>query len=104
MLVHRAGQTHIHNCPHVPIPDLKSVVTLYEQVTSGVGAFHPAPVVAIALNTGHLSEGDAEGAMREVEAQTGLPCTDVFRHGATKILNAILGARKINLLCRKGLP
>ncbi len=90
VLVHRAGQTHIHNCPHVPIPDLQSVITLYEQVTSGGGAFYPAPVVAVALNTGHLSEGDAEEAVREVESQTGLPCTDVFRHRASKILDAIL--------------
>jgi uncharacterized NAD-dependent epimerase/dehydratase family protein len=90
VLVHRAGQTHIHNLPHVPIPDLPRVVELYEQVTTAAGAFAPAPVVAIALNTGHLTAEEAEAAIQAVEAQTKLPCTDIFRTGADKLLAAIL--------------
>jgi uncharacterized NAD-dependent epimerase/dehydratase family protein len=94
VLVHRAGQTHIHNCPQVKIPALPSVVALYEQMASAAGAFYPAPVVAIALNTGHLSPEKAQQTIDEVEAETGLPCTDVFRSGATKILDAMGMNRK----------
>ncbi|HEY9806076.1 MAG TPA: DUF1611 domain-containing protein, partial [Candidatus Obscuribacterales bacterium] len=54
VLVHRAGQTHIRNFPHVPIPPLPQVVELYETVATAGGAFAPAQVVAIALNTAHL--------------------------------------------------
>ncbi|MGB3308762.1 MAG: DUF1611 domain-containing protein [Nodosilinea sp.] len=91
VLVHRAGQSHIHNFPDVKIPDLPSVIDLYEQVTTAAGAFYPAKVVAIALNTGHLSAAEADTAVQAVEAQTNLPCADIFRTGAEKLLAPILG-------------
>ncbi|MGF1567666.1 MAG: DUF1611 domain-containing protein [Nodosilinea sp.] len=90
VLVHRAGQTHIQNFPWVKIPDLPGVIALYEAVATAGGAFAPAPVVAVALNTGKLGPAEAEAAIAAVEAQTGLPCTDIFRHSADKILAAIL--------------
>ncbi len=90
VLVHRAGQTHIQNFPQVKIPDLPSVVAFYEQVTTAAGAFAAAKVVAIALNTGHLTAAAAEAAIQAVEVQTKLPCTDIFRTGANKLLVPIL--------------
>jgi uncharacterized NAD-dependent epimerase/dehydratase family protein len=90
VLVHRAGQTHIQNFPSVKIPDLPSVIALYEQVATAAGAFHPAKVVAIALNAGHLTPEAAEKAIQSVEAQTKLPCADIFRTGANKLLAPIL--------------
>lgn len=90
VLVHRAGQTHIHNFPHVPIPPLSKVVQVYETVASAGGAFAPVKVVAIALNTFHLSEMDAEQAIEQAQLETGLPCADVIRSGAEPLLDAIL--------------
>ncbi|QQE66268.1 hypothetical protein GFS31_29660 [Leptolyngbya sp. BL0902] len=90
ILCHRAGQTHIANCPHVPIPPLPQVVDLYEQVSRAGGAFAGSKVVAIALNTGHLSQAEAAQALQEAQTATGLPCTDPFRHGVDLLLNAIL--------------
>ncbi|MFQ4137242.1 DUF1611 domain-containing protein [Nodosilinea sp. PGN35] len=90
VLVHRAGQTHIQNFPAVKIPDLPSVVTLYEQVATAAGAFFPAKVVAIALNTGHLTAAEADAAIQAVESATKLPCADIFRTGINKLLTPIL--------------
>jgi uncharacterized NAD-dependent epimerase/dehydratase family protein len=90
ILVHRAGQTHIRTYPHVPIPPLTEVVRLYEMVASAGGAFAPAPVVGIALNTAHLTDIQAQAAIAQVEAETGLPCTDAVRFGAEKLLEAVL--------------
>lgn len=90
ILVHRAGQTHIRSYPHVPIPPLPEVIRLYEMVASAAGAFAPAPVVGIALNTAHLSDSEACDAIAQVERETGLPCTDVVRYGAEKLVDAIL--------------
>lgn len=90
VLVHRAGQTHIQNFPSVKIPDLPSVIALYEQVATAAGAFYPAKVVAIALNTGHLTAEAAEAAIQSTEAQTKLPCADIFRTGADRLLAPIL--------------
>ncbi|HEY9812492.1 MAG TPA: DUF1611 domain-containing protein [Candidatus Sericytochromatia bacterium] len=89
ILVHRAGQTHIRNCPDVPIPPLSRVVELYEQVAMAAGAFAPAKVVAIALNTHHLDDSAAKQIIAQVTAETKLPCTDAVRFGAEILLDAI---------------
>ncbi|MDW8052879.1 MAG: DUF1611 domain-containing protein [Armatimonadota bacterium] len=89
ILVHRAGQTHIRTFPDVPIPPLPEVIRVYEQVASMGGAFYPSKVVAVALNTAHLSESEARAAVAQVEAETGLPCTDPVRFGAGRLLAAI---------------
>lgn len=90
ILVHRAGQTQIHHCEHVTIPPLPAVVQLYETVASAGGAFPPAKVTAIALNTAHLSEVEAKSAIAQVTAETGLPCTDPVRWSADPLLQTII--------------
>jgi uncharacterized NAD-dependent epimerase/dehydratase family protein len=90
VLVHRAGQTHIHNFPEVPIPPLRKVVEVYETVAAAGGSFAPAKVVAVALNTAHLDEEAAQRAIEQAQLETGLPCTDPIRRSADLILDAIL--------------
>ncbi|MBW4660830.1 MAG: DUF1611 domain-containing protein [Drouetiella hepatica Uher 2000/2452] len=90
VLVHRAGQTQIHNFDHVIIPPLPKVIEMYESVATAGGAFAPVKVVGIALNTFHLEEAEARGAIAAIHQETGLPCTDVIRFGAEPILEAIL--------------
>lgn len=92
ILVHRANQTHIHNCPEVQIPPLSEVIHLYETVASGGGAFTPARVVGIALNTGGLAAVDANRIIDETEQALGLPCTDVVRFGADKLFSAMVSS------------
>ncbi|MBE9181317.1 DUF1611 domain-containing protein [Oculatella sp. LEGE 06141] len=92
VLVHRAGQTQIQHFPEVPIPPLPAVIQVYETVAAAGGAFAPAKVVAIALNTFHLSAAAAQRAIEQVQAETGLPCTDVIRMGAAPLLDAILSS------------
>ncbi|HEY9795493.1 MAG TPA: DUF1611 domain-containing protein [Leptolyngbyaceae cyanobacterium] len=90
MLVHRAGQTHIRNHDHVPIPPIRSVIQLYEMVASAGGAFASVRVNAIALNTGHLDAQAAQQAIEQVQVETGLPCTDAVRFGADLLLDAMM--------------
>ncbi|MFN4033154.1 MAG: DUF1611 domain-containing protein [Fimbriimonadales bacterium] len=91
ILVHRAGQTHIRTFPDVPIPPLPEVVHIYEQVAAMGGAFYPSKVVAVALNTAHLTDSEARAAIAQVETETKLPCTDPVRFGAGLLLQAING-------------
>jgi uncharacterized NAD-dependent epimerase/dehydratase family protein len=93
VLVHRAGQTHIQSFPHVTIPPLPKVIQVYETVAAAGGAFAPAKVVAIALNTFHLNEEAAQQAIEQAQLETGLPCTDAIRFGAEPLLDAILSDR-----------
>lgn len=90
ILVHRANQTHIHNFSHVEIPPLPKVIQTYETVAAAGGAFAPAKVAAIALNTFHLSEVEAQMAIETAQLETGIPCTDAVRFGAEPLLDAIL--------------
>jgi len=90
ILVHRAGQTHIRNHPHVPIPPLAKVIHLYETVAAAAGAFAPVGIVAIALNTAHLDTEAAQQAITKIQAETGLPCTDPVRFSAETLLNAVM--------------
>lgn len=90
VLVHRAGQTHIRNHPHIPIPPLAKVMQLYETVAAAGGAFAPVHVVAIALNTAHLDTLSAEQAVKQTQTETNLPCTDPVRFGAEVLLDAVM--------------
>jgi uncharacterized NAD-dependent epimerase/dehydratase family protein len=90
VLVHRAGQTHNRNNPHVPIPPLLEVIRLYETVANAGGAFASVPVVGIALNTAHLDDLEAKAAIAQTIAETGLPCTDVVRYDANVLLDAVM--------------
>lgn len=93
ILVHRAGQTHLRRYEHISIPPIPEVIRLYEMVASAGGAFLPARVVGIALNTAHLEEREARQAIEQVQSETGLPCTDPVRFGAELLLEAILSDR-----------
>lgn len=95
VLVHRAGQTHVRNHPHVQIPPLPVVVQLYEAVASAGGALQPARVAAIALNTHHLDEPAAREAIAQVQEEAGLPCTDPVRFGADILLDAVMNAESL---------
>jgi uncharacterized NAD-dependent epimerase/dehydratase family protein len=86
VLVHRAGQTHIRNYPQVPIPPLSQVVHLYESVAAAAGAFFPARVTGIALNTYHLDDRAAKEAIDRVSEETGIPCTDSLRFNPISLL------------------
>lgn len=88
ILVHRAGQTTIHNCPDIKIPPLKDVIQLYEAVARGAGAFDRVKVTGIALNTKQLDDNLAQRAIAQVEDETQLPCTDAVRYGADPLLRA----------------
>jgi uncharacterized NAD-dependent epimerase/dehydratase family protein len=90
ILVHRAGQIHVRNHPHVVIPSLPKVIRMYEAVASAGGAFGDVPVVGIALNTAHLDEFAAQEAIAQTTAETGLPCIDPVRFGASVLLDAVM--------------
>lgn len=95
ILVHRAGQVHLRDLPHCPIPPLPDVVALYEAVARAAGTYAAAPVAAIALNTAHLSDAEARAECDRVAALTDRPCTDPVRYGA-ELLLASMGVDSFN--------
>ncbi|MSU66717.1 MAG: DUF1611 domain-containing protein [Opitutus sp.] len=92
ILVHKAGTKSLRNFSHIAIPPLEKVAAFYEQVAAAAGAFAPAPVVGVALNTWALDEAAARQEVAAAAKATGLPCTDAVRFGAEGLLDAILKA------------
>jgi uncharacterized NAD-dependent epimerase/dehydratase family protein len=87
---HRAGATTIEGYPHCPLPPLPRLIRMNEEVVNWLHRQGNSKVTGIALITHHLSEQEAQAAVRQVEEETGLPTTDVLRFGADKLLDALL--------------
>jgi uncharacterized NAD-dependent epimerase/dehydratase family protein len=87
VLCHRAGQTVVDENEAFPMPGLADLVELHERMSL---LARPAAVLAIALNTRDLDEAAARTAVREAEAETGLPADDPVRFGAAKLVDALL--------------
>ncbi|MFO0032741.1 MAG: DUF1611 domain-containing protein [Cyanobacteriota bacterium] len=93
VLVHRAGQTTIRSAPHVPIPPLSELIAVVQGLAALARPHPTAPapkVAAIALNTAHLGDEEAQDALETVREQTGLPCHDPVRHGGDGLLDALM--------------
>jgi uncharacterized NAD-dependent epimerase/dehydratase family protein len=89
VLCHRAGDTEIEGCPGHAIPPLSELVELHERVSLPA---RKASVAAVALNTAHLGEKEAQQAAVDAAVETGLPADDPVRFGAGRILAAVEAA------------
>ncbi|HET9286940.1 MAG TPA: DUF1611 domain-containing protein [Gaiella sp.] len=87
VLCHRAGSTEIEGSPGHPIPPLTDLVELHEHASL---PRRQARVVAVAVNTAGLDDADADAAIAEAAAATGLPACDPVRDGADTLLDAVL--------------
>jgi uncharacterized NAD-dependent epimerase/dehydratase family protein len=91
VLCHEAGRNQIEGAGggHHPIPPLRELVELYERMALPA---RPARVVAVALNTRALTEGDAREAIAATQTETGLSADDPVRFGAAKLVDAVVNA------------
>ncbi len=87
VLCHQAGATEIEGFPGHAIPPLSELVELHERASLTA---RPARVACVALNTRGLGEDEAQAAVAEAEADTGLPADDPVRFGAGRLLEAVL--------------
>ncbi len=86
VLCHMAGEQIVDENPQFPMPSLRELVDLHEQLSL---IARRATVQAIALNTRHLDEAAARRAVEAAEAETGLPADDPVRFGAAKLVDAL---------------
>ncbi|MGZ8693769.1 MAG: DUF1611 domain-containing protein [Gaiellaceae bacterium] len=88
VLAHKHGSESIYGYEDTAIPPLAELVQAHELVCAPISE---ARVAAIALNTADLGADDAaRAAIASVEDETGLPCDDVPRFGADRLLDAVL--------------
>ena len=87
VLCHRAGATEIDGHPGHLLPTLSELVELHERISLPA---RRAVVACIALNTYGLDDDAARLAIADAEADTGLRTDDPVRHGAGRLVDAIL--------------
>ncbi|MBX3096266.1 MAG: DUF1611 domain-containing protein [Fimbriimonadaceae bacterium] len=90
LLVHRAGMETLPRIPWVKVPPLREVIRLCEDTASACNVFDRPSTIGVALNCAHLSDAEAEDAVRRVSDETGLPCADPVRHGCHVFLKGIV--------------
>ncbi len=75
----------------VPLPSVPEMIAQYEAMAAPI---KPSKVIGLALNCFDLSDTEARDAVRQAEAETGLPATDVVRFGAGKLVDVVQKVHK----------
>jgi uncharacterized NAD-dependent epimerase/dehydratase family protein len=87
ILCYEAARPHVLGMPGVALTPLAELKRLYETIAAPV---FPTRVIGIGLNGRRLSAEDAERERDRVRAEFGLPVCDVYRHGASELIEAVL--------------
>jgi D-glutamate N-acetyltransferase len=85
------GRTKVQGMEQVDLPSLERVIEVYEM---SAGVMHPCRVIGVAVNGRAFTDEQVEAECEEVTRRTGLPACDVYRHGADKLVEAVLGMKK----------
>ncbi|MGP3697869.1 N-acetyltransferase DgcN [Rhodobacter sp. NSM] len=88
VICHEPTRTHMRGLPDYTLPSIEQV---RDAALAMARVANPACVaVACAINTAALSDEEALAYCAEVEARTGLPTVDPFRHGAGRLVDALI--------------
>ena len=87
---HKAGTTGIEGYDNCPFPPMKRMISINEEVVNMLRPERPSKVVGISLVTQGLSDAQARDAIKQIEDETGLPTTDVWRFGTGVLMDALV--------------
>jgi uncharacterized NAD-dependent epimerase/dehydratase family protein len=88
VLCHEPTREHMRGLPGYLLPSITAVRDL---ALSLAQVANPAcQVVGVSVNTQHLNEADSKAYLITVEAELGLPAVDPFRHGADRLVDALV--------------
>ncbi|SEJ07928.1 Uncharacterized conserved protein, NAD-dependent epimerase/dehydratase family [Pseudooceanicola nitratireducens] len=88
ILCHEPTREHMRGLPGYKLP---SLTALRDMALELAKVANPAcEVVGISVNTQHMSEEDARSYMKGVEDEMGLPTVDPYRHGAERLVDALV--------------
>ncbi|HJP29140.1 MAG: DUF1611 domain-containing protein [Candidatus Latescibacteria bacterium] len=87
VMCHEPTRRHMRGLPDAALPSLSECITLNEQC--GRLTNPKCRVIGLSVNTAALDETASERLLGEIEAQTGLPAVDAYRHGAGRLVDAL---------------
>lgn len=87
---HKAGAKTIEGYERCLLPPLTRLIEMNEQAANWLHPSQNSKVVGIALVTHHLTEHEALEAIKQAEDETGLPATDIWRFGASKLMDELV--------------
>jgi uncharacterized NAD-dependent epimerase/dehydratase family protein len=90
VLCHRLGLKVVESETKILIPPLEQVISLNEQLVTGLNSFPTAKVKAVALDTRGYDHASAIYEISKLENKLNLPVTDPVRFSAKKIANALI--------------
>ena len=87
ILCHEPTRAHMRGLPDYQLPKLEDCMA------ANLSAAHltnpDSRFVGVAVNTYHMTEGDAESYLRETEDRLGLPAVDPVRNGVGRIVDQL---------------
>ena len=87
VLCHEPTRTHMRGLPGYALPELKDCL---EVNLAAARLTNPAVAAAgVAVNTSEMTEGTAEGLLRRIEDDLGLPAMDPFKDGVAAIVASL---------------
>ncbi len=87
ILCYEPGRTSALGLDHVGLLPLEQIRQLYETMAS---LWAPSRVIGIAMNSRRLTEEQAETERARVQDAFQLPVCDVFRHGPSELIEAVV--------------
>ncbi len=87
---HKAGTTAIEGYNNCPFPSMKRMLQINEDTVNWLRPERPSKVVGISLVTQGLNDEQARDAVKQIEDETGLPTTDVWRFGSSVLMDALV--------------
>ncbi len=88
ILCHEPTRSHMRGLPGRPVPTLARMRDLALTMARDV---NPAcEAVGIAVNTAAMTDDEALAYLVDVEDEMGLPAVDPYRHGAVRLVDALL--------------
>jgi uncharacterized NAD-dependent epimerase/dehydratase family protein len=87
VLQHAPARREYDGFPGYPLHPLRTQIQAIELVSG-------KPVIAVTVNHEGLTEEGLAAACAAIEAETGLPASDVLREGAGRLVSAVLDARR----------
>lgn len=87
VLCHEPGRPHMRGLPQAKLPGLRECIDA--NIAAGRLTNPEIRCTGLSFNTSKLDDAGAERACKAAEDETGLPCVDAWRHGASRLVDAL---------------